>query len=360
MFSSLVMAGCTTHQETKVLPWEETNPIRPLPASPLGIDEKLSDLPNPPTPQTVRLGRWIFFDKRLSADASISCEGCHHPGSGFADTVFPSIGIRGQALTVAQPEGRPPVPRKAPALINEAWPMQPNFFWDGRMNSLDTLDIQPIANPLAEGSSFPAMIETLKNNGYGPYFREAFGVEEITKERVGKAIADYQRTRISGDSPWDKWKAGHDENAVSEEVKKGDELFFGKAGCVQCHFGDSFSDSRFHNIGIGWDSKSHTFKDQGRFGVTKKETDRGAFKTQGLRDISLHPPYMHDGSLSTLRDVVEHYNRGGNRNPHQDVRIHPLHLTDAEVDALVKFMEALKGEGYDDKGPSAFPQARNK
>ena len=336
--------------------WEVANPIKPLQAVPLGITKKPTDLPDPPTPQRVRLGRWLFFDKRLSADGTVSCETCHHPQNAFADTVAVSIGIGGQKLLVGQPEGRPMVPRKAPSLINEAWTLFPNFFWDGRSNSIDALDILPVSNPMAMGSTHVAMVQTLMNNGYAKYFKEAFGTEEITKERVGKAIADYHRTRISGNSAWDKWKDTRDDSLVSADVKQGDTLFFGKAGCSQCHFDQSFSDSAFHNLGIGWDPKTKTFKDQGRFGVTHSEADRGAFKTQTLREISLHPPYMRDGSLATLRDVIEHYNKGGNGNPHLDPKIKPLHLNEVEINDLVKFLEALNGEGYQDTPPNAFPQ----
>lgn len=353
-----LIVSCSRTTTHSVPSWEAANPIEPVPTPPLGVGGKykLTDLPDPPTPQRVRLGRWLFFDKRLSADDTVACDSCHHPDHAFADIVAVSIGIRGQQLTVGQPEGRAPVTRKAPSLINEAWTFAPNFFWDGRMNSLDVLDIQPIANRLAMDVPFDKMIQILKDNGYGSYFKEAFGTEEITKERVGKAIADYQRTRISGDSPYDRWKAG-DANAVSEAVKRGDELFTGKAGCDQCHFGQAFTDSDFHNLGIGWDAKTKSYKDQGRILVTKQEKDRGSFKTPTLRDVALHPPYMHDGSVPTLRDVVEHYNKGGNPNPHLSVGIRPLKLSKDEVDDLVAWLEALTGKGYQDTPPTAFPQA---
>src|SRR5262249_5241815 len=298
---------------------------------------------------------WLFFDKRLSADNTISCATCHVPEIGFTEKKAISEGIRGQRLTFPMPDGRS-VTRKTPALINEAWPLYPNFFWDGRIKSIDELDIRPVTTPQAMGSTLDIMVTTLKTNGYVPYFKEAFGTDVITNERVGKAIADYQRTRVSGNSPWDRWKTKRDESAVSAEVKKGDELFFGKAACNQCHLGDSFADFSFHNIGIGWDGKTRMFNDTGRFNVTKMDSDKGAFRTPTLRDVSLHPPYMHDGSIGTLREVVQHYNKGGNPNPTLDPKIRPLKLTDDEVNALVGFMEALNGNGYQDKAPAAFPQ----
>ena len=337
--------------------WEVANPIVPLPAPPLGIASTWADLPDPPTPARVRLGRWMFYDARLSADGSISCATCHRPELAFSETKAISTGIKGQQLTFPQPDGRR-VTRRTPSLINETWPLYPHFFWDGRAKSLDDLNVLPVANPQAMGSNHEVMVQTLKANGYGPYFKEAFGTEDITKERVGKAIADYQRTRISGNSPWDRWKTARDEQAVSEEVKKGDELFFGKAACNQCHLSESLTDSLFHNLGVGWDAKARRFSDTGRFNVTKNDQDRGAFKTPTLREVSLHPPYMHDGSLATLREVVELYNRGGNRNPWLDPKIKPLNLTEDEVRLLVVFMEALTGEGYQDTAPMELPQGQ--
>ena len=199
-----------------------------------------------------------------------------------------------------------------------------------------------------------ATVSDLKH-GYRKYFKEAFGSEEITKERIAKAIADYERTRLSGNSAYDKWKAG-DENAVHADVKKGDELFFGKAECNQCHLNQNFTDSLFHNLGIGWNAKTKKFSDQGRWDFTKKEEDRGAFKTPGLRDITKHAPYMHDGSIKTLEAVVEHYNKGGNKNPTLDPKVRKLKLSKKEVAQLVAMMKSLDGEGYMDTPPATFPQ----
>ena len=327
--------------------WETDNPILPLPTSPLGIDPKLTDLPEPPTPERVRLGRWLFYDKRLSADGTIACASCHRPEHAFSEPTPVSTGIRGQ-------KGG----RKAPSFVNQAWTVYPNFFWDGRAKSLEEQALGPMANPIEMGYTHEAILRGLQDNGYAPYFKQAFGTEEITAARMAKAIADYERTRLSGNSPWDRWKSGGDLSAVAADVKKGDALFFGKAGCNQCHFGQNFTDSTFHNLGIGWDSTTGTFKDEGRFAVTKVDDDRGAFKTPTLRDVSLHAPYMHDGSLPTLRAAVEHYNTGGVPNRYLDPKIRPLGLSNDEIDALVKFMEALKGEGYLDKPPKSFPSGK--
>ena len=127
--------------------------------------------------------------------------------------------------------------------------------------------------------------------GYPKYFKEAFGTEEVTIERITKAIADYERTRMSGNSAWDRWRAG-DQNAVSDEVKKGHKLFFGNAFCSNCHEGQNLTDSKFHNLGVGWDPQTKTFADEGRYAVTKEDTDKGAFKTPSLRDVSKRAPYI--------------------------------------------------------------------
>jgi cytochrome c peroxidase len=327
--------------------WETDNPILPLPASPLGIDSKLTDLTEPPTPERVRLGRWLFFDNRLSADGTIACASCHRPDHAFSEPTPVSTGIRGQ-------KGG----RKAPSFINQAWTVYPNFFWDGRAKSLEEQALGPMANPIEMGYTHEAILQGLQDNGYAPYFKQAFGTEEITAPRMAKAIADYERTRLSGNSLWDRWKSGGDSSAVAADVKKGDVLFFGKAGCNQCHFGQNFTDSALHNLGVGWDSTTGTFKDEGRFAVTKVDDDRGAFKTPTLRDVSLHAPYMHDGSVPTLRAAVEHYNTGGVPNRYLDPKIRPLGLSNDEIDALVTFMEALRGDGYLDKPPKSFPSGR--
>lgn len=326
--------------------WEKANPVNPLPKIPLGLDSTWKDIETPPTPECVRLGRWLYYDTRLSADNTISCATCHAPENAFSEMTPVSTGIRGQKGT-----------RKAPSFINEAWTLYPHFFWDGRAASLEEQALGPIENPVEMGNTHINMIETLDRiDGYKPYFVEAFGSEEITKDRVAKAIADYERTRLSGNSAWDRWQKKRDASAVSDVVKQGHELFFGKAGCNQCHLGQNFTDSRFHNLGVGWDPISETFKDEGRYTISAKPEDMGAFKTPGLRDVTKHAPYMHDGSMKTLRETVEHYNKGGNANPHLSPKIQKLNLTEDEITALVEFMKALDGEGYMDTPPAAFPQ----
>lgn len=358
VLATALLAGCRQPQ-APAPPWEAANPIKPLPKAPLGISIDLSSLTDSHgkhieiTPERVRLGRWLFYDRRLSGDGSVGCVTCHQPEYAFSEPTPVASGIRGQ-------KGK----RKAPTFINMASTLYPHFFWDGRAGSLEDQALGPIANPVEMGSSHESMVATLtKVEGYRPYFKEAFGSETITKERVAQAIASYERTRMSGNSPYDRWRYAKDDNAISQQAKDGYDLFFNKARCNQCHLGDNFTDSRFHNLGVGWNPKTKTFSDEGRWVITKGtvdagfgDSDRGAFKTPTLREVTKHAPYMHDGSIATLREVVELYNRGGDKNPYLDPKIEPLKLTPAEIDAIVAFMKTLEGEGYQDTAPASFPR----
>jgi cytochrome c peroxidase len=326
-------------------PWEEANPITPVPAPPLGMELYFADA-TPPAPASVRLGRWLFYDTRLSGDGTVACATCHKPEHAFSEPTRVSSGVGGQ-------QGK----RKAPTFINQAVTLYPHFFWDGRAGSLEDQALGPIANPIEMGNTHESMVTALSRiDGYKPYFQEVFGSEEITKERVARAIADYERTRMSGNAPYDRWRTKKDQSAVSAAAKEGHRLFFDKAQCSQCHVGSAFTDSRFHNVGIGWDATTKTFADEGRFIVTKKPEDLGAFKTPTLREVTKHPPFMHDGSFATLRAVIEHYNRGGIPNPNLSSKIQPLGLTESEIAALVAFLESLEGEGYQDTPPASFPE----
>ncbi len=350
-----VVGGVAVGQEAA--PWEACNPIIPIPEPPLGIGTeenrpaRLTDFADPPTPQRVRLGRWLFFDKRLSADNTISCATCHKPENGFSETTPVSTGIGGQ-------KGG----RKAPSFTNQAWASLPHFFWDGRAGSLEEQAGGPMINPIEMGHENHELVvaKLAAIKGYAKYFKEAFGTEQVTIERITKAIADYERTRMSGNSAWDRWRAG-DKDAVSDDAKKGHLLFFGNAFCNNCHLGPNFTDSKFHNLGVGWDPETKTFADPGRYAVTKDEADTGAFKTPSLRDVSKRAPYMHDGSIKTLRETVQLYSKGGEPNPYLDRKIdrrfaERLDLSEEQITQLVKFMESLDGEGYQDTAPTHFPQ----
>ena len=336
---------------------EQANPLVPIPDPPLGIGgEKnppatLADLDDPPTPERVRLGRWLFFDKRLSADNTIACATCHRPENGFSEPTPNSTGIDGQ-------KGG----RKAPSFLNMAWAPLPNFFWDGRAGSLEEQAAGPIVNPIEMGmENHEVVVKKLAAiKGYAKYFKEAFGSEEVTLERVTKAIADYERTRMSGNSAWDRYVAG-DRSALSDDAKKGRTLFFGDGFCNNCHKGPNLTDGDFHNLGVGWDADKKEFADLGRYEVTKEDKDRGAFKTPGLRDVSKRAPYMHDGSVKTLEETVDLYSKGGIPNPQLDRKIdrrfaERLDFSKDQVRHLVEFMKALDGEGYQDSEPTLFPQ----
>jgi cytochrome c peroxidase len=348
---AVLMLTAATFADDSTSKWEASNPVKPLPKPPLGIDSSFDELKDPPTPESVRLGRWLYYDTRLSKDNTISCATCHKPEHAFSELTPVSTGIHGQKGT-----------RKAPSFVNQAWTIYPHFFWDGRAGSLEEQALGPVENPVEMGNTHTQMIATVKGiKGYGPYFKEVFGSPEITKDRIAKAIADYERTRMSGNSPYDKWQEArwNDDFKPTAETKKieaGFELFNGKAKCNQCHLGQNFTDSLFHNLGVGWDHEKKQLKDIGRYKISNKEEDKGAFKTPGLREVTKHAPYMHDGSVKTLREVMVLYNQGGEKNPWLSPKIEPLNLTDEELDLLVYFMQALDGEGYMDTAPEAFPQ----
>lgn len=352
VIGALVLSACNRAPTAAQL--NDDNPIRPNAAPPYGMEEFFAEAAPQPAPERVRLGRWLFFDERLSADKTVSCATCHKPEHAFSELTPTPTGVGGQ-------QGR----RKTPSLINlGARTVLPGegdpgatFFWDGRAASLEQQALMPIADPKEMGFAHPAMITRLSNvPGYGPYFREAFGSDKVTTERIAAALADYVRMRRSGNAPYDQWAYGRDGRALSAQAQRGTEIFFFTGRCTVCHAGFNFSDGLFHNLGVGWNAATQKFADEGRAAVSHEPRDLGRFKTPGLREVAKHPPYMHDGSLATLRDVVEFYNRGGTPNPGKSARIVPLRLTSEDVAALVAFLQALNGEGYQDRRPRYFPQ----
>ena len=297
---------------------------------PLGL--KAPDVPadNPVTDAKVALGKLLYFDKRISDDGTVSCATCHDPSKGWTDRAPVSTGIRGQRGT-----------RSAPTVLNAAY-MEVQF-WDGRAKSLEEQAKGPIQNPVEMGSTHPETVKRIAGvKGYAPLFKAAFGDEKVDIDRVAKALATFERTVLTGNSPFDRWRAG-DKTAMSAAAARGFALFNSstKANCAICHDGFNFSDSDFHNLGVGMKSKT---PDLGRFSVTKAEKDKGAFKTPTLRNLADTAPYMHDGSQKTLKDVVEFYDDGGEKNPQLDGRIHPLGLTPAEIRDVVAFLGALNGD----------------
>lgn len=311
---------------------------------PFGLDEGSVVIPadNPLTKDKIELGRLLFFDKRLSKDNTIACASCHLAKFAFTDGQRVSAGIRGQ-------KGG----RSAPASFNRVFSKAQ--FWDGRAATLEEQSIGPFTNPIEHGfANHDEMIAKMKKiPGYRKLFKEVFG-EEITIDGVGKAIASFQRTVLSGNSPADRFDQGGDGKAISGSAQKGLLLFREKARCTKCHSGFNFTDEKFHNLGIGWDTNT---VDLGRYMVTKNPADIGAFKTPTLREISRSAPYMHDGRFKTLEEVVNFYNQAGVKNPHQDELILPLDLTDEEKRDLVEFLRTLNGEGWQQvKAPTSFPK----
>ncbi len=279
---------------------------------PLGLD-LFMPVPegNPMTAQSVDLGRRLFFDRRLSATGTISCATCHAPDRAFSDGRPVSVGVRGRA-------GH----RNAPALINRGYGRA--FFWDGRTTTLEEQVLRPIEDPSELGSTV----------------ERAASRAGVTPAELAGALASYVRSILSGDSPFDRYASG-DREALTAEEQAGRALFRGKANCTACHLGPTFSDERFHNTGAAL--RSGRLMDHGRFIVTGREQDRGAFKTPTLREVARSAPYMHDGGLVTLEDVVEFYDSGGRPNPNLDVVIQPLKLSAGEKRNLAAFLRALSG-----------------
>jgi len=303
------------------------NPLMPGLFTPLGIPSVPFPKTNPPAQERIELGMRLFFDPRLSSDASTSCATCHNPEQAFADNEVTSRGIAGQKGL-----------RNTPALVNSAF--QPYQFWDGRSSSLEDQALRPLENPVEMGDSIASIVDRLNQlPEYQEAFRRVFS-SPVTRENLAGALASFERTIFAGNSPYDEYLAGN-LTALDQQAAEGRKLFMGKAHCSLCHQGYNFSDGVFHNLGIGW--VGSRFADEGRSKVTGIVKDRGAFKTPTLRQISQTAPYMHDGSLPDLEAVVDFYNRGGRQNPHLDPLIRPLGLTLSEKEALVEFLRALSG-----------------
>ncbi len=283
-------------------------------APPLGLPQYVWPADNPYTPEKAELGRILFFDGRLSSNGAVSCAFCHVPSHAFSGPTALSIGVDGQ-----------PTGRHTPTLINRDWGK--SEFWDGRALSLEAQAIIPITNPHEMGMTADGVVARLTHiAGYTPLFKSAFGDGQITFARVAQALATFQRTIVSGNSAFDRYAAG-DKSALSKEAKAGYDFFQGKGECAECHKGPNFSDEKFANLGIGMDA---THPDAGRGEVTKKKSDFGRFKTPTLRDLGSRGPYMHDGSLKTLGDVLDFYSRGGLPNPNVDERLLKFYMDDED------------------------------
>lgn len=321
---------------------------------------------NPLTLAKIELGRQLYFDTRLSGDGTVSCASCHSPEHGYATDTAVGVGIGGQLGA-----------RNAPPAYNRI--LSSAQFWDGRASSLEEQAIAPIANPAEMGGTHRGCVETLRRiDAYRVQFNSVFD-DGVTIQNVGRAIAAFERVVVTGPSAWDHHErltrfekayagdltdlpalqreepelvleyvellsAAH-RRPTSRAARRGAELFFSqRVGCAQCHAGANFTDERYHNLGVGYDRDEGAQPDPGRFAVTGRERDRGAFKTPTLRGVAHTAPYMHDGSLETLGEVIDWYDAGGWENPQLSGKIRPIGLTDAERADLIAFLEALTGE----------------
>lgn len=334
---------------------------------PIGVSARLWELSVPPsatpTPERIALGALLFNDKRLSVDGTVSCATCHDPERGFTDHLTTSKGVKDQ-------RGQ----RNSPTVLNAMF--NATQFWDGRVDTLEEQAKLPILNPVEMGQPNPEAVVAIVRAipEYEAAFPKLFG-RPVTYDDLVAAIAAFERVQYAGNAPFDRFLAG-DAKAISASAKNGWALFNGKARCNACHAANAvsplFSDQKFHNIGIAAHKQDFPtlarealgivrtgdqkqidelalqtkFSELGRFLVTKHENDIGGFKTPTLRNIGITGPYMHDGTLATLWDVMDHYNKGGEPNPFLDGGMQRLGLTEPEIDDLVALMFSLTSDQF--------------
>lgn len=288
-------------------------------------DGILSPSNNPLTPEKAALGKTLFFDARLSRDGKMSCATCHSPNHRWSDGRIIPLGSENVKNA-----------RRTPTVLNSAW--LTSLMWDGRAGSLEAQAVLPITTPHEMNFDIPALIERLQTiKGYKPLFAQAYGDETINQKRVTQALASFQRTLVSQTAPFDRWVAG-DEKAISESAKRGFALFGGKANCAACHSSWRFTDDSFHDIGL-------QTEDIGRGAKVPPQVTlmQYAFKTPSLRDLPINGPYMHDGSMLSLEEVIKHYEKGGIDRKSRSKEIKPFELTDEERLSLVEFVKSLDG-----------------
>jgi cytochrome c peroxidase len=313
-FAASLMSACQVEEELVTVP---------------------TSFPNMPVPQNnrltrprVELGKRLFFDAKLSRTGDIACSSCHKQENAFADPRRFSKGVEGRLGD-----------RNAPPLFNLAW--NTSFFWDGSAPTLEHQVIGPIVNPLEMDMKLEQVVSHVSMDpSYVRQFEAAYG-RQPDPEAVTKALASFLRTLVSGDSRYDRFERG-DSTALSEPERRGMDLFFSeRAECFHCHVGFNFTNNGFHNNG------AHLLDvDFGREKITERTSDRGKFKVPSLRNVAVTAPYMHDGALATLEDVVDHYAKGGQGHPNTDPTIHSLDLTTQEKADLVAFLRALTDEGF--------------
>jgi cytochrome c peroxidase len=282
------------------------------------------------------LGKKLFAEKILSKDSSVSCASCHKPNYAFADTSAFSVGIQGKLTS-----------RNTPSVLNMK--NRPYFFWDGRANSLDQQSLMPIENPNEMGLPITEAVERLnKNATYVLLFKKIFN-QKPTAKNLAAAFAAYEKTLETVDSKFDDWS--NDLKKLTAQEERGRQVFVGnKAKCFDCHFQEDFTDDKFKNIGL---YNETTLTDAGLYNITKKESDKGKFKTPGLRNIAVTAPYMHNGMFKTLEEVVEYYDNPAKVVPKAiniDAALkQPLNLTNKEKEDLVAFLKTLTDKKYTKK-----------
>ena len=311
---------------------------------PLGLPTLPIPRDNPPTAETIALGRRLFYDRHISIDNTLSCASCHEPHDYYTDGRNVSSGVRGALGT-----------RNAPTVLNAAY--LPYQFWDGRAITLEKQAAFPIADPSEMSQAHAADISKLGDDPtYVALFRKCFGTGNVTIERVEAALASFERTLLSGNSPFDRYQYGGDRTALTAAQVRGLAVYLDptRGNCAACHSMGAqsalFTDGKFHNIGAGI-TDGGDFSDVGRFHETKVATDKGAFKTATLRDVAKTAPYMHDGSLKTLKEVVDFYAGGGNSNPNLDPEMKKIHLTAQDRADLLDFLQSLTGDLPANAGP---------
>jgi cytochrome c peroxidase len=289
---------------------------------PLGLDERAIIVPddNRITTEKIALGKQLFFDRRWSKTRTVSCSSCHDPEKGWSDDRRYSLDHESM-----------PTLRHAPTIINRTFSKAEG--WTGHRETTEDLLLNL---PFTSTEAVSRQLAPIRE--YQLQFQRVFGTG-VTAEGVAKAIAAFQRTILSGNSAYDRYKTG-DAKALSDSARRGLALFEGKGRCAKCHSGFNFTDEAYHNIGVGMD---RDMPDAGRFQVSKRKVNLGAFKTPTLRDVIRRGPYMHDGSLATLSDVIAFYDRGGVQNATLSPDITPLNLSAGEKRDLLAFLESLTG-----------------
>lgn len=315
------LAGARAAQERPAVP-EDTLPRPLVRSAPPGAEAYEAGWTA--SDDEVELGRALFFEPGLSKDGTVACASCHRPELAFADDLALSLGVDGQ-----------PTVRNTPSLFNKVLSTHVN--WDGSAATLEDQVLAPIDNPAEMALGVEGALAYLNGNReYSMRFAGTYG-GEATRERLAAALAAFVRALVVGDSPVDRFRRGESQELSASE-RAGLWLYEGRGRCWKCHNGPNFSDESFHNTGVGVVDGA---PEPGRFAVTADEADRGAFRTPGLRLLTQSAPYMHDGSLTTLTDVVEFYRQGGNANGQLSADLRPLDLSDEDVAHLVAFLEAL-------------------